>query len=130
MDMYKQASRIQLRFQTTAGSLSAEQLWSLNMTQLSNAIKNVRQILKKSSNDDDLQFLDENNKPDVENQLRFEILKDVYLTKQSENKEAQLKLDRKKEKEKILRLLSEKQEASLANKSEAELLDMLKGLED
>jgi hypothetical protein len=128
--MYKQASRIQLRFQTTAGSLSAEQLWSLNMTQLSNAIKNVRQILKKSSNDDDLQFLDENNKPDVENQLRFEILKDVYLTKQSENKEAQLKLDRKKEKEKILRLLSEKQEASLANKSEAELLDMLKGLED
>ena len=55
--MYKQASRLKLRFQTNVGLLSVEQLWDLTQTQLANAIKAVKKVLKKND-DDELSFLE------------------------------------------------------------------------
>jgi hypothetical protein len=82
--MYKQASKLKLRFAVTVGIVSAEQLWDISLSQLSNAIKAVRKVLKKTDGDDELSFLNDTNVVDVENQLRFDILKDVYLTKKGE----------------------------------------------
>jgi len=56
--MYKQASQLKLRFQTGVGLVSCEQLWDLNQTQLANAIKAVKKVLKKND-DDELSFLED-----------------------------------------------------------------------
>lgn len=126
MSNYKQASKLQLRFQTNRGSLSVEQLWSLSLTDLASAIKAVKKVLKGTDNDDELSFLDESKTVDTENQLRFNILKDIYVDKQTALKEARSAQDRKAYEQKILDLIAEKREGALKEKSIEELEALLK----
>jgi len=123
--MYKQASKLGLRFQTNRGVLSVEQLWSLTLTDLGNAIKAVKKVLVKND-DDELSFLETTKTIDVENQLRFDILKDVYLTKKKESDDLKQAADIKAHNQKILALIAEKQENDLKGKSIDELEALLK----
>ena len=123
--MYKQASKLKLRFQTNKGILSVEQLWDLSQTDLSNAVKAVKKILKKTD-DDELSFLEDSKVVDVENQLRFDILKDVYLTKKKEAEELRDAAETKAHNQKILTLIAEKQEGKLKEMSIEELEKLLK----
>lgn len=130
MSDYKKAAQMQLRFPTSKGYLSVEQAWSLSLTDLANAIKAVKKLLKGTSDDDsELSFLDENKVVDTENQLRFNILKDIYVTKQEENKKAKTATERKAFEQKILAIVAEKQEGALRDKSVEELLALLDGAE-
>jgi predicted RecB family endonuclease len=123
--MFKQASKLGLRFQTNKGILSVEQLWQLSQTDLSNAIKAVKKVLKKND-DDELSFLEDTKVVDVENQLRFDILKDVYLTKKKEAEELRNAAETKAHNQKILSLIAEKQEGKLQEMSIEELEKLLK----
>jgi hypothetical protein len=114
--MYKQTSQLKLRFITNVGLLSSEQLWDLTQNQLSNAIKAVKKVLKKND-DDELSFLEDTKEVDVENQLRFDILKDVYLTKKKEADEIRNAADVKANNQKIDSLIAEKQEGKLREMS-------------
>lgn len=123
--MYKQASRLRLRFPTPKGVLATEQLWDLSLLDLSNTIKAVKKILKKND-DDELSFLESEKTVDTENQLRFDILKDVYLTKQKENEERRNEADVKAHNQKILKLIADKKEDSLKGMSVEDLEKLLK----
>lgn len=123
--MFKQASKLKLRFQTNRGVLSVEQLWDLAQTDLANAIKAVKKVLK-TGDDDELSFLVSTTVVDVENQLRFDILKDVYLTKKKEAEESRDAAANKVHNQKILALIAEKQEEGLKGKSIEELEALLK----
>lgn len=112
--MYKNASKLKLRFQTSLGIISVEQLWDLNLTQLTNVIKSVKKILKKND-DDELAFLDEKNTVDTENELRFAILKDIYLEKKAELENSRTEAERKRQREKLINLIEEKKEENLRN---------------
>jgi hypothetical protein len=118
--MYKQASQLKLRFLTNVGQLSVEQLWDLSQVQLSNAIKAVKRVLKKTD-DDELSFLEDTKTVDVENQLRFDILKDVYLSKKKEMEDLRNAADIKAHNQKIDALIAEKQEGQLKEMSIADL---------
>lgn len=124
MDIYKIATQMGLRFPTTKGLLSTEQLWSLNQTQMATVVKGCKKALK-GDNDDELAFLDETTKINKEDQLRFDIAKDIYLTKKAEAEEIRTKAERKAFEQKILGLIAEKQEDSLKGKSIEELEAML-----
>lgn len=123
--MYKQASQLKLRFLTNVGQLSVEQLWDLSQTQLSNAIKAVKKVLKKND-DDELLFLESTKDVDIENQLRFDVLKDVYLTKKKESDELKNAAEIKEHNQKILKLISEKQDDTLKGMSVEELEKQLR----
>lgn len=123
--MFKQASKLKLRFQTNRGLLSTEQLWDLSQTDLSNAVKAVKKVLKKND-DDELSFLEDTKVVDVENQLRFDILKDVYLTKKKENEELRDAAETKAHNQKILALIAEKKDGQLKEMSVEELEKLLK----
>ena len=123
--MYKQAAQLKLRFQTNVGLLSAEQLWDLSQSQLSNAVKAVKKILK-NTDDDELSFLEDTKTIDVENQLRFNILKDVYLTKKKAAEELRNAAEIKAHNQKILTLIAEKKDDSLKSMSIEELEKLLK----
>lgn len=114
--MYKQASQLKLRFSTNVGMLSVEQLWDLSQANLSNLIKSVKKVLKKND-DDELSFLEDTKVVDVENQLRFDILKDVYLSKKKESEELRNAADIKAHNQKIDSLIAEKQEGKLREMS-------------
>lgn len=126
MEMYKEASKIGLRFQTTQGSLTVEQLWSLSLSKLSLAVKALKKQMK-GDDDDELSFLDETKIVDREKQLQFEILKDIYITKKQEADAEKNAVAMKEHNQYILSLIKTKQDQELANKSIDELKAMLKG---
>lgn len=123
--MYKEASRLKLRFQTSKGLLSVEQLWDLSLTELGNCIKSVKKVLKKND-DDELSFLEDNKVTDVENETRFAVLKDVYLTKKKESDDARNAAEIKAHNQKILGIIAEKQEANLRSMTVEELNALIK----
>ena len=119
MNIFEQATRLKLRISTSKGLLSVEQVWSLSMTDLADAIKSHKQEVKK---DDDLDFLTEVfSKVDEKTQLSFDILKSVYLTKKQENADAATKVAAKQHNAKIDALIAQKQEKELEGLSIEEL---------
>lgn len=121
--MYKKASKLKLRFQTNRGVLSAEQLWDLSFSDLSSAIKAHLKLLKKD-NENELSFLgDVDINPEEE--LRFNILKDVYITKKEEKEFLRNEAETKAHNQKILALIAEKQEGKLRDMSIEELQKLL-----
>lgn len=121
MSIFKEASKLKLRFETSKGTLSVEQLWDLKLTPLSTVVRNLKKQLTKD-NDDELSFLDEAATPvDKTAQLRFEIAKSVYLEKKEERDSVVNEAAKKAHNEKILTLIAKKQETDLESKSVEEL---------
>lgn len=124
MDIFKEAAKKGLRFSTSKGSLNVEQLFQLTQTDLATSVKNQKKILNQG-NEDGLSFLDESTTVDKIEQLRFDILKEVYLTKKADAEALRDARDKKEKNQKILNLIAEKRDGELAGKSVAELEAML-----
>lgn len=124
MSNFKTATKNNVRYVTPKGHLSTEQLWGLTLTDLAASITAVKKILKKSD-DDDLGFLTETIKSDPTEQLRFDVLKEVYLEKKADNEAVRNAREKKEHNNKILALIEEKKETGLKNKSVEELEALL-----
>ena len=81
--MYKEASKLKLRFQTTKGILSVEQLWELSLTELDALAVSLEEEYKNS---DGKSFLDKKTEKDKMVKLRFDIVLNVLNTKVEEKK--------------------------------------------
>lgn len=110
MDMYKSASKLKLKYITTKGVVEINDLWDFTLVQLETLIKSINRILKQNNNDDGLSFLSSTTIVDVENQLRFDIAKDIYLTKKQENEERLNEIKIREHNRKIDELISKKKE--------------------
>ena len=129
--MYKKASRIKLRVANKYGNLAVEQLWDLKLTDLATIIKNLAEQKKKfNTNSEELAFLDgvTVNKEEELVNLQFEIVKDVYLTKQAESQEAVNAREKKKEIARLEEILAKKKDAELENLSVEELEKRIKAM--
>ena len=97
------------------------------MADLASAIRAVKAKIKKTESvDDDLDFLENPTKKNTEDELTFEILKDIYVTKKSEAEAATSAREQKEHNQKILAIIQSKKEAELQGKSIEELEAMLK----
>lgn len=127
MNIFLEASRLKLRFQTSTGLLTVEQLWDLKQIQLETIAKNLFSSLKK---DDTLDFLDNDLQEESEevkqNTLRFNIVKEIYTIKKEERKSEKEKQDAKIHNQKIMALIAEKQDESLKSMSVEDLQKLLK----
>lgn len=126
--MFKKASQLKLRFQTSRGPLSVEQLWDLPMNELASCIRAVRKNIKKASNEDDeeLSFLEGTTKASTEDEIRFKVLKEIYTDKKTDIENAQKESERRINNQKILDLIARKKDAELEGKSIEELEALLK----
>ncbi len=124
MDIYKKAAIQQIRFLTSKGPLNTEQLFGLTLTELSNCIKKSKSVLNKDTNTE-LDFLDETTTVNHEEQLRFDILKDVYLQKKSDNDLARTAKTNKEHNQKIMEIIQSKKEQELQSLSKEELEKLL-----
>lgn len=134
MEIYKKASKKKLRFNTNRGVLSVEHLWDLPKEEIRELVVKAREAAKKSSgevNDTELSFLDAPVKTKAtDDELRFEILKDIYLTKKSAEEKAQKRAEAKENNKKILDLIARKQDEALEKKSITQLETMLESEEE
>jgi ssDNA-specific exonuclease RecJ len=134
MEIFKKASKKKLRFNTNRGVLSVEQLWDLSKEEIRHLVIVARNTAKKSSgeiNDSELSFLDAPAKTKAtDDELRFEILKDIYLTKKSAEEKAQKKAEAKANNKKLLEIIARKQDEALEKKSIEDLEKMLEAEND
>ncbi|MBO4786346.1 MAG: hypothetical protein J5510_04690 [Prevotella sp.] len=134
MEIYKKAAKKKLRFSTNRGVLSVEQLWDLSREEIRHLVIVARNIAKKSSgeiNDSELSFLDSPAKAKAtDDELRFEILKDIYLTKKTAEEKAQKKAEAKANNKKLLEIIARKQDEALEKKSIKDLEKMLESEDD
>ena len=121
--MYKKASRLKLRFETKKGILNVEQLWTLSLSDLDELAVSLEEELNKSKTKS---FLECRSNEDKIISLKFDIVFDILTTKLEEQESNKKELETKEHNEKIMRLISKKQEDELQNKSIDDLVKLLK----
>ena len=134
--MYKKASRLKLRFESSRGPLTAEMLWDLKINELKTMVKAQAEKLQKLEKPgDDLSFLEEiitsNETKEIEiEKLRFDILKDVFITRKDEAKDAAADVKKKEELSHLREILRDKKKEELKKLSAEELEERIKKLEE
>ena len=125
MSMYKKAAKLKLRFNTSRGPLSIEQLMDFSMTELEKLVRAQHKVLKDTAKLDSTEELDflEINKTPKENieQLKFDILKDIYMDKKNEKADRIADEEKRKRRERLAELIAEKKEEADKGKSLEEL---------
>jgi hypothetical protein len=124
MNIFEQASRQALRFQSERGLLSVEQLWQLPLQAKNNfsldaiAIETNRSLKALAEES----FVAQGSNPaKTVLELQLEILKHIIAAKQAENADARAAADRKAEKQRLLEILDRKQGQELESLSADDL---------
>lgn len=123
MDNFKKASKEKLRFATTKGNLSVEQLWDLSLTELDNLAVSLEADYKTSAKKS---FLDTKTEKDKITKLKFDVALEVLTTKVEEAEAERKKREDKEHNNKILGLIAEKKDEALKGKSVKQLEEMLR----
>ena len=124
--MFEVATRCKVRF-PFRGSVSVEDLWDLSVENLDSVFKTLNSQVKQSKEES---LLNTRTKEDEVLEMQIAIVKYIVSIK-LEEADARLKAKEKRErKQKIMGILSTKQEEELQGKSAEELQKMLTELED
>lgn len=120
-NIFEMATRNKYRF-PYKGMISVEDLWDLNKTQLDSIYKALNKEVK-ANQEDSLMF--SQTQTDLDLQAKIEIVRHIYTTKEQDAARRAAAAENAEKKRRILEILEQKQEDSLKNKSEDELLKML-----
>ena len=115
--MYKQASKMKLRFATSKGNLSVEDLWDLSLPALDRLAVSYDEELAKSPRKS---FITNDTPSNSELELKFNIVKDV-ITDKLKDKAAR----EAAEKARLTELLAKKQSEKMESMSEDEIRQRL-----
>jgi hypothetical protein len=130
-NIYKEASRLNLRFLSNKGWLSVEQLWEVPLINgggfcLDAIAREVHFKLKKVTEGS---FVEEIVIPEQrEDELRLEILKDIIATKLEERKAKQDEKAKAQEKQRLLEILAKKKDSALEELSVEEIQKRIEAL--
>lgn len=120
-NIFEMATRNKYRF-PYKGIISVEDLWDLNQTQLDSIYKALNKEVK-ANQEDSLMF--SQTQTDLDLQAKIEIVRHIYTTKEQDAARRTAAAENAEKKRRILEILEQKQEDSLKNKSEDELIKML-----
>lgn len=127
-DMFEQAARLKLRFESPVGQLTVEDLWDLPLTSKTTNKPNLddiaRSIYKKIDDKGAISFVETHTK-DARLQLSFEIVKHVIATVQAERAAAASAKERAETKQKILAIIDDRKNEELRKMPIAELEALL-----
>jgi hypothetical protein len=123
MENYKLATQQKLRYNTSKGQLSTEQLWDLSLEDLDTLAVSLENEHKHSGK---RSFIHKTSEKDKTTKLRFDVVLDILNTKIDQMEAAQEAAEIKEHNKKIISLIAEKQDESLKGKSIKQLEAMLK----
>ena len=129
---FEYAARCKLRFPSLRGYLSVEQLWDVPLRSSDdfnlNAVAKAADKALKSAAEEN--FVDAERTPEhTRLETSLEIVKHVIAMKLGEEAAAKKRADNRIEKEKLLRILAEKQDGKLTALSEKELQRRIEALD-
>lgn len=124
--LFEMATRSKLRFPSTKGELSVEDLWDLSDKDLDVVYKNLKDQEVKSSEES---LLDDAN-VDPKLTAAIGIVKYIFTTKRNERLAEKERINKKQTQKKYIDALSKKQDEAIEKMSEAELRAMIDSFED
>jgi hypothetical protein len=132
-DVFEYATRNKLRFASSRGQLTVEQLWDVPLRSSDdfnlNAIAKVTSKAWKDLAEDS--FVETAKTPEhARRETALEVVKFVIEAKLAEETAAKKRADNKVEKEKLLAILAEKQDGKLSALSEKELQKRIAALDE
>ena len=124
MDIYKKASKLDLRIPSNKGIVSVSKLWTMSIDDLDQTAIALKKQLKESETES---FVKVNvSVQDKTTKLCFDIVLDVLETKVRDQETAAKAAETRAHNQKILSLIKSKQDEELLSKSAEELEAMLK----
>lgn len=130
--MFETATRNKIRFPSSRGELSVEQLWDLSPLSkdgfnLDTIAKGINKTLKEMTEES---FVITGRTPaHAKLELQLELVKYIIGVKLAEEALAKMRAENRVEREKLLRILAEKQDGHLSELSEKELQQRINALE-
>ena len=123
-NLFEYATRNKLRFASVRGELTVEQLWDVPLRSRDDfnldAVAKVANRAWKALTEES--FVETEKTPEhTRREVALKVVKYVIDTKLTEEADAKRRADNKVEKEKLLKILAEKQEGKLSDLSEKEL---------
>lgn len=125
MNLFEIATREKYRF-PYKGQIGVEYLWDLPVTELDGIFKALKVQEKKS---DEEGLLSHKTSADTELDNKIEIVRYIFGVKMAEKAKREEAVKRKAEKEKLLEILSEKEDNALKNLSIDELRARIAAME-
>lgn len=129
MNIFEKASRMKLRFSTSIGSLSVEDLWDLPLLSASSnpCLDDIARSIYKRLKDDteNISFVRPPKEENNEDVLAFDIVRHIIESKIAEREAAEQKQLKAAKKQRILAIMAEKEDESLKGASLDELKAML-----
>ena len=131
MDIFESAVKQKLRFASTQGMLSVEDLYDLPLTtkkataSLNDIAIRVHHSLK---DEEEISFVADSVTQDTTMQLRFEIVKHIIADKKAENAARLVQITKIAKRKEIMNLIGAKKSEEMAGKSLEELTALLNDL--
>jgi len=115
MNIFEQASRQQIRFASLKGLITTEDLWDLPLTSrngfdLDAVAKQASRELKAT---DEESFVHATSAANAQLALKLDVVKHIIAVKLAENELARTRATRVAERQKLLGILADKQDAAL-----------------
>lgn len=133
MSLFEKATRIKLRFPSSKGDLSVEQLWEVPLRSkdtfnLNNVAQTVNAKVKEA---DEESFVDTSTNPNqTKYNLMFDIVKHVIAVKKAEEEATVQRAKNREERETLLAILAKKQVGKLDALTEEDLQKRIRELGD
>lgn len=124
--MFEKAVRMKLRLDTDRGRLDVYDLWDLNLRELNKLAKSLNKEIKEIEEED---FLEVKNESNTTIKLTFEIVLHILNVKKSEQEQREKAAERKAAKQRILEIISNKENEELQSMSKEDLLKKLDELD-
>ena len=123
--MFDKATRIKLRFESTRGALSVEELWDLPLRGKLSLDSLAKVVNRQIKSEDGESFVDSRSTVDTTQELRLDILKHIIGVKLAEESDCREAAEKREKNARIRELIAQKQDQELAGKSIEELTEML-----
>lgn len=133
MDIFESATKQALRFESSAGRLTVEDVWQLPLTTKAKSRLSLddlaRQVYRELKEQDEESFVTVTSNPKKATlQLQLDIIKRVIEVRKEEAEQRKKRNDNAEQKKRVLEALQRKKDQALENMSAEDLENMLNSL--
>lgn len=127
-NIFEQASRLKLRFASTKGELTTEDLWDLPLTsEKGSSLDNIGTALMHKLNAQPQSLIGAKTESSARDNLAFEVIKSIISTKQAENAQARTDAEQKAIRQRAKELLAQRKDKALETLTDEQLEALAKG---
>ncbi len=129
--MFEKADRLKLRFDTSKGLMSVEDLWDLPLTSATgkaNLDDVAKGLFRQLKDEGDMSFVTPSAAKDKMIQMRFDIVKHIIDVRVAENAATELARANREKKQLILGIIAQKENEQLSNASLEDLQRLAESL--